>query len=322
MENKGCVYHTLISEYDGDITKNCGLNINELDGNFYFLRGSDVKNIVTNEEKTLLTISFVNGSQIEVPISQDFASLNSQIETIIDDVENLNEEKVAIEGEITNLYEQLGFDENNKFVTCKINTETNEQECTYYINDCETVNEAILVLDEKLASIDGYYAEDINNLDIKLEIINDKLNILDSHSNSIEELQKDEVIIKQLITEEIEARIKNDSKIESKVQENHDKTQDEFTILKKEINSQKEKIDEMSSEFLILSNIIKGYELAIKGLQTENAELKQMINNFKTEVKNEIISNDVFESVGDEMIVEVENGKVKIGFAQTLFLGV
>jgi hypothetical protein len=47
-----------------------------------------------------------------------------------------------------------------------------------------------------------------------------------------------------------------------------------------------------------------------------------MINNFKTEVKNEIISNDVFESVGDEMVVEVENGKVKIGFAQTLFLGV
>ena len=36
-------YYTLQSKYPNDFTKNCSLLSSEIDGNFYFLRGYDIK---------------------------------------------------------------------------------------------------------------------------------------------------------------------------------------------------------------------------------------------------------------------------------------
>lgn len=41
--NVNVTYYTLVSDYEGDYTKNCALLGTEIDGNFYFLRGNDIK---------------------------------------------------------------------------------------------------------------------------------------------------------------------------------------------------------------------------------------------------------------------------------------
>lgn len=46
----GVTYFKLRSEFEGDYTKNCGLLGEEIDKNFYFLRGYDIKDIYVDEE--------------------------------------------------------------------------------------------------------------------------------------------------------------------------------------------------------------------------------------------------------------------------------
>ena len=49
--NVNVTYYTLVSDYEGDYTKNCALLGTEIDGNFYFLRGNDIKSFdVTVDE--------------------------------------------------------------------------------------------------------------------------------------------------------------------------------------------------------------------------------------------------------------------------------
>lgn len=77
--SKGLIYYKLDSElhgYDGDETKNSGLHGEEIDGNFNFLRGEDIKEISFNENGTLY-IKRNNGqileaNQIEKPESPDY----------------------------------------------------------------------------------------------------------------------------------------------------------------------------------------------------------------------------------------------------------
>jgi len=56
----GVKYFKLVSEFEGDYTKNCGLLGNEIDENFYFLRGYDIKDVTFDEETKILTITRVD----------------------------------------------------------------------------------------------------------------------------------------------------------------------------------------------------------------------------------------------------------------------
>ena len=68
----GLIYYKLDAQshgYPGDITKNCGLRGEEIDGNFSFLRGNDIQDISFDEQGTMYVTKY-NG---EVPVS--FAAL-------------------------------------------------------------------------------------------------------------------------------------------------------------------------------------------------------------------------------------------------------
>ena len=50
----GVTYFKLKSEFDGDYTKNCGLLGEEIDENFYFLRGYDIESIHVDKDRNLV----------------------------------------------------------------------------------------------------------------------------------------------------------------------------------------------------------------------------------------------------------------------------
>lgn len=50
----GVTYFKLKSEFDGDYTKNCGLLGEEIDENFYFLRGNDIDNVYVDNDRNLI----------------------------------------------------------------------------------------------------------------------------------------------------------------------------------------------------------------------------------------------------------------------------
>ena len=50
----GVTYFKLSSNLEGDTTKNCGLLGEEIDGNFYFLRGYDIKNIYVDNNRNII----------------------------------------------------------------------------------------------------------------------------------------------------------------------------------------------------------------------------------------------------------------------------
>ena len=51
---EGVTYFKLKSEFEGDYTKHCGLLGEEIDENFYFLRGYDIEDIIVDENSHLL----------------------------------------------------------------------------------------------------------------------------------------------------------------------------------------------------------------------------------------------------------------------------
>ena len=51
---EGVTYFKLKSEFEGDYTKHCGLLGEEIDENFYFLRGYDIEDIVVDENRNLI----------------------------------------------------------------------------------------------------------------------------------------------------------------------------------------------------------------------------------------------------------------------------
>ena len=51
---EGVTYFKLKSEFDGDYTKHCGLLGEEIDENFYFLRGYDIESIHVDEDRNLI----------------------------------------------------------------------------------------------------------------------------------------------------------------------------------------------------------------------------------------------------------------------------
>ena len=73
----GVTYYKLEQRYEGDVTKGCGLSGTEIDANFHFLRGYDVKDVSFADG--LLTIERVNGEPIVV------SGLPEYVESLIGD---------------------------------------------------------------------------------------------------------------------------------------------------------------------------------------------------------------------------------------------
>ena len=70
IENKGVIYYKLENGYEDDITKGCGLSGDQIDGNFYFLRGYDISSFDLSDGK--LIIRRLNGETLNIDIKQCF----------------------------------------------------------------------------------------------------------------------------------------------------------------------------------------------------------------------------------------------------------
>ena len=66
----GVTYYKRISKYEGDITANKSLRCDEVDGNFYFLRGYDINTIGYDRDANELILTRVDGEEVRVDISQ------------------------------------------------------------------------------------------------------------------------------------------------------------------------------------------------------------------------------------------------------------
>lgn len=66
----GVVYYKRISTYEGDITADRSLRCDEVDGNFYFLRGYDIDTIGFDAETNILQLQRVNGDKLTVDLTQ------------------------------------------------------------------------------------------------------------------------------------------------------------------------------------------------------------------------------------------------------------
>jgi hypothetical protein len=83
----GLIYYKLDASthgYEGDVTKNCGLRGEEIDGNFNFLRGHDIKSISFDEKGCLYLTRYdgviLTAKQAETP-NYDF-SYNQETGTL------------------------------------------------------------------------------------------------------------------------------------------------------------------------------------------------------------------------------------------------
>lgn len=75
----GVTYYKLEKRYDGDVTKDCGLTGSELDNNFHFLRGADLKNVFIDTDSGSSTYGSLifekfNGETIVVENFHDYIS--------------------------------------------------------------------------------------------------------------------------------------------------------------------------------------------------------------------------------------------------------
>ena len=66
INKKGITYYKLISQYDGDYTKECSLTGTEIDSNFNFLRGYDIKGVTYDNSTKTLKLVRLNGEVIPV----------------------------------------------------------------------------------------------------------------------------------------------------------------------------------------------------------------------------------------------------------------
>lgn len=105
-QNKGLIYHDKISNYFGDITKKCGLTIQELDNNFYYLRGEDILSINFDNNTGKIILSKLNGDIIESTSFSDFIEniINNNIAEINKNILALSNSLNLISDSVEDVY--------------------------------------------------------------------------------------------------------------------------------------------------------------------------------------------------------------------------
>ena len=98
----GITYYGLESQYVGDVTKYCGLSANEIDCNFNFLRGKEIKDFYWIEEESLFVIELLDGTQIKTDSVEQY--INASIEAILSGITKAIEE---IDCELSGLSESV-----------------------------------------------------------------------------------------------------------------------------------------------------------------------------------------------------------------------
>jgi len=66
MSTTGVTYYKLEKGYPGDVTKGCGLSGSEIDKNFNFLRGYDIKDASLDQRAGTITLKRVSGEEIVI----------------------------------------------------------------------------------------------------------------------------------------------------------------------------------------------------------------------------------------------------------------
>lgn len=319
----GCIYDKLVSTYEGDKTKGSGLTSNEVDMNFHFLRGADVQEITVNEEKTHLTVKFVDGKEITVEISKDNGDIFNRLKLVEDgvtvlatDVDDNSHEierllgffvfdavgnlvfddyvfddiyEPIVEGEEIEAQYRYTLDEDGKYIQDDNGEYKKVEWRTRWIHDSKNISDAILRLDWSLSKVHGELGELVDRVD----------------HIEVPDIDYDDKF--DLINEEIKDIKGSIETIEKVVQDTP--TNDELDGVKKEIAELTERLTKVESRQTDVVEMIVGLQESIIAKAIED-------------VKKEILSPNTFEGTDGEISVKFEDGKMKIGFAESLLLGV
>ena len=82
---KGLYFYKLVSPYSEDVTKNCRLTVNEIDGNFLNLKDEDIKSAEFDCEAKVLTLTRNNGETLQADMSCAWQGLTSNFDVTFED---------------------------------------------------------------------------------------------------------------------------------------------------------------------------------------------------------------------------------------------
>lgn len=157
INENGVTYYKLVSNYIGDVTKNCGLSAAELDTNFYFLRGRDIANGEWNANTNELILHREDNTSI-----------------IIDGFDN----SASLEGTY--------YDNGKGILHLKINGVEYPIDGFYVGQCCENLTENIEILNDRIDCLEDFISgttediyNEIANINGNIERINDDIVRLD-----------------------------------------------------------------------------------------------------------------------------------------------
>lgn len=322
MENcvSGITYYSLVSDYSGDFTKNCGLTAAEIDSNFYFLRGKEIADFYWDGEKSLFVIEKLNGEKLETDSVDKY--INDSIVAILSGItETMDEFELELSGiseSISGVYDDVdvSINELKDYVNNKI-VELNEQRLEDKHELIEMFNSGITEISEQIADInerisgittvfgnlEEYVNRAISDSEARTE---EKLNILDNKINtSVSELSRTEAADKAELQNSISDLSCTVNNLQSDIATVSAKTQD---------NS--ERIDELSGnttmaingatrtldgKINILTNELLNTEHSINDRITSvNNDLTESIDGINGKIQTlETVNNDVYEQIDE-----------------------
>lgn len=102
----GLYFYKLVSNYPEDVTKNCKLTVNEIDGNFLTLKDADIKSYDFDCETNILTLTRNNGEVLTVDLTCAVSGMTKNFNLSWDDctgelVIEYNGEKQVLTGFVT-----------------------------------------------------------------------------------------------------------------------------------------------------------------------------------------------------------------------------
>lgn len=176
IKENGITYYKLVSKYNGDETKNCGLTSTEIDANFYFLRGNDIAKGEWDSTTNTLTLYKENGSQIKINNFDETISLDG---TSYDNDKGvlhlmLNGKDYPIDGFYVDQYndriENISNSINDLYDSINCISQTISGRTEYVDEEIERINENLLTIGDLIVSskvdvrINGESIVDENNV--------------------------------------------------------------------------------------------------------------------------------------------------------------